>query len=311
MRKTAEYFSPARRKFTGMLSCIARIFNAVRVKNTPMNCDDVFVQSFPTLLITHNCKVINVSMGRLPSDENASIADKLAELESRVQSDAGVLGDFLAKLLKAEYDFLIIQAAGNGCKVYTPDRGIDAARYNGLFTGITNEEVKKHIIVVGAIKHKEHINGTTTYNYADFSNYGERVDIVAPGVKIHSTVPYSSYAYKSGTSMAAPHVSGTASMCFTVNPGLTGAQVKAIICNTADRPVQCGKAELENADRPTNSREYMKYLTERQPLKKRLKLRAKSFLRAFRNPRRSLHPNPRRSLPRAHVKSQYKCSQGV
>lgn len=45
-------------------------------------------------------------------------------------------------------------------------------------------------------------------NKAEFSNYGRRVHVTAPGVKILSTLPNGLYGYNSGTSMATPHVSG-------------------------------------------------------------------------------------------------------
>ena len=47
---------------------------------------------------------------------------------------------------------------------------------------------------------------------ASYSNYGDWVDICAPGTDIYSTVPGNSYSMKSGTSMACPHVSGVAAL---------------------------------------------------------------------------------------------------
>ncbi len=65
---------------------------------------------------------------------------------------------------------------------------------------------------------------------ASFSNYGPtQVDVGAPGENILSTIPGSSYGYKSGTSMAAPQVSGIAAAVAGAAPGLAPWQTKAAI----------------------------------------------------------------------------------
>lgn len=70
---------------------------------------------------------------------------------------------------------------------------------------------------------------------ADFSSYGEKtVNIYAPGEDIYSTLPYNSYGYKSGTSMAAPHVTGVAALLLSKDPTLTATELKDIILNNAD-----------------------------------------------------------------------------
>lgn len=79
---------------------------------------------------------------------------------------------------------------------------------------------------------------------ADFSNYGhETVDVFAPGVAIVSTYPQgltekgrAPYATMSGTSMAAPYVSGIAALMMAANPGLIGnaKEVIRLINETAD-----------------------------------------------------------------------------
>jgi serine protease len=81
---------------------------------------------------------------------------------------------------------------------------------------------------------------------ASYSNYGATVEISAPGGdgnytdfvvstwNLGTTVPGDEgYAYMAGTSMAAPHVSGVASLLYSLKPSLTPSQVLAILQNTA------------------------------------------------------------------------------
>lgn len=174
-------------------------------------------------LITSKCRVINVSMGlEYPSTKFS-------------QQQAQIYGPYLKKMLDKGYDFLIVQAAGN-----TPKGQIlpSNATKNGIFCGITDEEVVKHIMVVGNMKskgsHQQHFLSWVGdrvfdgYALSFTSFYGDRVDVFAPGTGIWSTIP-NGYDYKSGTSMAAPHVTGVAADCFAVNPSLTAEQVKNII----------------------------------------------------------------------------------
>lgn len=60
---------------------------------------------------------------------------------------------------------------------------------------------------------------------ASFSNYGDYVDVMAPGASIASTYPGNRYAALSGTSMASPHVSALAALVRSVNPDLTNKEV--------------------------------------------------------------------------------------
>jgi adhesin/invasin len=92
------------------------------------------------------------------------------------------------------------------------------------------------VITVGATNR----SGVRTF----YSNYGSVVDISAPGgdgdglvlstsnAGIQSPTT-DSYAYKAGTSMAAPHVAGVASLIVGWNPTLNWSQVENILKNTA------------------------------------------------------------------------------
>lgn len=79
---------------------------------------------------------------------------------------------------------------------------------------------------------------------ASFSNYGPQVDLAAPGVDIFSTWCHPDttsglclgnyYFSRSGTSMAAPHVSGVAALIRSLGPELSASQVVSRLLETSD-----------------------------------------------------------------------------
>jgi len=83
----------------------------------------------------------------------------------------------------------------------------------------------KEVFGVSAIDHNR--------QRADFSNFGDYVDVVAPGVDIPSTYIYSDYAALSGTSMACPHVAALAALIRSVNPRLSPDDVMKIMRKSA------------------------------------------------------------------------------
>ena len=84
---------------------------------------------------------------------------------------------------------------------------------------------------------------------ANYANYGpQSVDLAAPGTSILSTTFATSstytgpYSFKSGTSMSAPMVAGTAALLFGLHPGASVAEVRAAILNNTDAlPTLAGK----------------------------------------------------------------------
>ena len=70
---------------------------------------------------------------------------------------------------------------------------------------------------------------------ADFSQYGDFVDIAAPGVDMLSTVPRSGQCLDNGTSFSAPYVAGVAALLVGEHPDWKPDQVRARIEQTAQR----------------------------------------------------------------------------
>jgi hypothetical protein len=65
--------------------------------------------------------------------------------------------------------------------------------------------------------------------FADFSNYGSDIDIIAPGKCIWSTMPGGTYAYMSGTSMATPAVTGAIALYKSSRPWVSPGMVKGAL----------------------------------------------------------------------------------
>ncbi len=89
---------------------------------------------------------------------------------------------------------------------------------------------------------------------AGFSNYGATsVDIAAPGVSIFSTLPGGAYGSGQGTSMATPHVTGTAVLLWSMGLSANYSTVKDAILSSVD-PVESLEGLVETGGRMnTNS----------------------------------------------------------
>ena len=117
-------------------------------------------------------------------------------------------------------DALVVAAVGNNHRAGEPSRPSYPAAYDG-------------VLGVGAID----ISGTRLAT----SQLGPYVDLVAPGGAVVGATRRGGHTYLSGTSFAAPFVTGTAALVRAAWPKLTAAQVAARLLATAD-PARGGSA---------------------------------------------------------------------
>lgn len=166
----------------------------------------------------------------LNSSGNGTTADAIKSINFARYNGAKIInasytGDSFSQSEKDAIDAfpgLLIAAAGNGGDDGIGDDNDSTPQYPASYTS-TN------IIAVAASNQDDEL--------ADFSNYGDvSVDLAAPGVNIRSTDNDSDtdYALVSGTSAAAPFVSGAASLLWNFNSELSIAEVKNILVNGGD-----------------------------------------------------------------------------
>jgi subtilisin family serine protease len=88
---------------------------------------------------------------------------------------------------------------------------------------------------------------------ASFSNWGDCIDVFAPGIDVLSAYKTSSTSYRelSGTSMATPHVSGVVARLLEADPSRTPANIDSLISSTATR---CAIAPYDDYASPTPNR---------------------------------------------------------
>ncbi len=186
-------------------------------------------------IVKSGAKVVNFSLGT----SGAKKSDSNDFWDEYIIPAA--LSVTMTSLLSKGYDFVAVQSAGNGDYYGEPMN----ANYNGhfasvhedniiTFNGVTAEDILSRIIIVSCVDNKGH----GEYKQSNFSNVGKTVSLAAPGDKIYSCSPDGGYGYLSGTSMAAPIVTGVASLVWSVNPDFTGADVKEIVCTSTDAVAQ-------------------------------------------------------------------------
>ncbi len=104
---------------------------------------------------------------------------------------------------------------------------IVAASGNNGSRGVIYPAAFPEVIAVGALEE----NGSEMPEVAGYSNYGPEIDVTAPGSLIYSTIADDKFGYMSGTSMAAPHVSGLAGLM--LSEGVRARDIRGLLQDTA------------------------------------------------------------------------------
>lgn len=193
------------------------------------------VRGAPLHGVAPGAKVLSIRQYERRGDETRGGTDTLAQaIRQAVAQEARVINisataDQDDPDLKAAVDFalasnvVIVAAAGNDELGARPDLAAKAvfwpARYDGVLAVAATDEADKR---------------------ADLSHSASYVDIAAPGKEVLTTGANGPrlYTQVSGTSFAAPFVSGTAALIRAYHPDLTARQVVARIIATADVPPQ-------------------------------------------------------------------------
>jgi subtilisin family serine protease len=155
--------------------------------------------------------------------------------------------------------------ASEGCDIGTLDAAVGALRKAGIVVvaSATNRgpncstvtdppALYEHSFTVGAFDHSTDqiagfsARGPVTYDGKSYI----KPDIAAPGVNVRSSVPGDGYGYSSGTSMAAPHVTGAVALLLSAAPDFSGGvdaiEQKLTRAAQARADSQCGDPRTPN-----------------------------------------------------------------
>lgn len=155
--------------------------------------------------INNGADVINLSIQIMHPEEAKQVTQKqLNQMLNNISRDDELFWNELFEIAN-DSNITIVFSAGN-CEVLI---GLDAMkRYDNIIT-VSATDIKN--------------------NKADFSNYGIKSTISAPGVDIWSCKPGGGFVMQDGTSMSSPIIAGVVGLMKSINPNLTNKEIINIL----------------------------------------------------------------------------------
>ena len=111
----------------------------------------------------------------------------------------------------------------------------EAAEADVLFIAAGGNRQSNQLFYPAAFDHTIGVGATDRNDKRTrFSNFGPFIDLAAPGQTIFSTMPDNRFGFLSGTSMAAPHVTGAAVLVLARNPDWNSSDLTRMLLNAVD-----------------------------------------------------------------------------
>jgi subtilisin family serine protease len=158
--------------------------------------------------LKNDADIINMSLGIDLSDAAKYLTEEQQETFAKtIYKDEAAMWNEVYEIAQKE-GTIIVQAAGNSSVISSLD---PMKRSNiSIIVGATDRKGKK----------------------AQFSNYGDGVDVYAPGVSIYSSVPNQNFEQLDGTSMASPIIAGCVALIKSLNKDASIIDIKRLINDT-------------------------------------------------------------------------------
>lgn len=210
--------------------------------------DDLFTSDIADALQTaakNNSRVVNLSYGWM---SNKDMCGKEISYLGKIQVDGAnkAIGEIIEWAKTNNKDVLWVFAAGNSCH---PASEVAPAALVSKYPD--------NVITVGSIAETENMSPANIAALLVTSNSGDDVSVAAPGERIYTTTAQQAvkageqpYTLSSGTSIAAPFVTGLAGLVWSEHSDLTAQRVKQCIvqaANASGHSVEGQKFKVINA----------------------------------------------------------------